>query len=134
THSIVLLACCDARARRVIENTFGIAAERWRVWRRPVVASPEKITSIGKAVCVLHNYLMIEEFNVSHEAKRYCPVGFVDSNDRFGNHAAGGWRNVTVGDTSMVPIHRQSGNNYTRDAKRVQEMLAEYFNGNDGEA
>lgn len=71
-----------SRARRIIENTFGIAAARWRVWKRPVIASPEKVTSIAKAVCVLHNYLMTEEWNVAHQAKRYCPLGFADSEDR----------------------------------------------------
>lgn len=71
-----------SRARRIIENTFGIASARWRVWRRPVLASPEKVTAIAKAVCVLHNYLMTEEWGVPHEAKRYCPTGFADSEDR----------------------------------------------------
>ena len=50
------------RARQIIENTFGIASGRWRVWRRPVLASPEKVAAIAKAVCVLHNYLMTEEW------------------------------------------------------------------------
>ena len=71
-----------SRARRIIENTFGIATARWRVWRRPVLASPENVTNIAKAVCVLHNYLMIEESGQPHEAKKYCPIGFTDSEDR----------------------------------------------------
>ena len=72
-----------SRARRIIENTFGIASARWRVWRQPILASPEKVTSIAKAVCVLHNYLMIEESGHPHEARNYCPTGFTDSEDRY---------------------------------------------------
>ncbi|XP_078364110.1 uncharacterized protein LOC144648418 [Oculina patagonica] len=71
-----------SRARRIIENMFGIASARLRVWRRPVLASPENVTNTAKAVCVLHNYLMIEESGLPHEAKTYCPIEFTDSEER----------------------------------------------------
>ena len=47
-----------SRARRVIENTFGIATSRFRVFRRAIIAKIEKVKSITKAVVALHNYLM----------------------------------------------------------------------------
>lgn len=72
-----------SRARRVIENAFGITAARWRVLRRPIQASAKKVASITKAVCALHNYLMLEEFGIPNPSKRYCPAGFVDTEDRY---------------------------------------------------
>ena len=47
-----------SRARRVIENTFGIAATRFRVFRRPIIAPEKKVILITKAVVALHNFLM----------------------------------------------------------------------------
>ena len=47
-----------SRARRAIENVFGIATSRFRIFRRPIIAKVEKVVSITKAVVALHNYLI----------------------------------------------------------------------------
>ena len=47
-----------SRARRVIENTFGIVASRFRVLRRPIIASVGKVFLITKAIVALHKFLM----------------------------------------------------------------------------
>ena len=46
------------RARRLIENTFGIAASRFRIFRRPIIAKVEAVIEITKAIVALHNFLM----------------------------------------------------------------------------
>ena len=48
----------SSRARRVIENVFGIAVSRFRVLHRPILAKPTTVISITKAVVALHNFLM----------------------------------------------------------------------------
>jgi hypothetical protein len=40
----------------VIENTFGILAARWRIFRRPIIAKPENVT-LTKAAIALHSML-----------------------------------------------------------------------------
>ena len=50
-----------SRARRVIENTFGILTSKFRIFRRPIIANPSKVTNVVKAACCLHNYLKISE-------------------------------------------------------------------------
>ena len=47
-----------SRARRVIGNTFGIAACRFRVLRRPTIANVSKVILITEAIVALHNILM----------------------------------------------------------------------------
>ena len=64
-----------SRARRIIENTFGIAAARFRVFRRPIQARVEMVVQITKAV-VLHNFLMAGRS--FQQGTRYCPIGFID--------------------------------------------------------
>ncbi|KAJ8971109.1 hypothetical protein NQ314_000891 [Rhamnusium bicolor] len=46
------------RARRVVENAFGILAQRWRIFYRPIEVSVETTIIIVKTTCILHNYLI----------------------------------------------------------------------------
>jgi hypothetical protein len=46
-----------SRARRIVECTFGILANKWRIFHRPIDVKPEVCDCIIKACCVLHNYV-----------------------------------------------------------------------------
>jgi len=45
------------RARRVVENAFGILAQKWRIFLRPIETKVEKTILIVKTACILHNFL-----------------------------------------------------------------------------
>lgn len=47
-----------SRARRVVEDVFGIFANRFRVFRSPISLCPSKIETIVLAASALHNYLV----------------------------------------------------------------------------
>ena len=75
---------------------------RWRIFRRPIVANPENVTSYAKAAIALHNFLKDAESMV------YCPPGFVDGEDGEGNIIAGRWRNE--GDLGLRTVGMTSSN------------------------
>ena len=47
-----------SRARRIVENVFGIVTSRFRVFRRSIIAREETAVEVIKAIVALHNYLM----------------------------------------------------------------------------
>ena len=48
-----------SRARRVIENAFGIFVARWRVFANKLTIQPEKVKTVAKACIALHNFCSI---------------------------------------------------------------------------
>lgn len=47
-------------ARRIVESTFGILAQKWRAFFRPFELNTDTIVDVVKAACCLHNYLRIK--------------------------------------------------------------------------
>ncbi|KAM7307362.1 putative sugar transporter [Ixodes scapularis] len=93
-----------SRARRCVENSFGIQAARFRIFRGPIKLNPENAEKVVKASCVLHNFLSLEVEGRS----AYCPAGFADHEDAFGKVVEGQWRKETATDTAtfdLEPTH-----------------------------
>ena len=104
-----------SRQRRVVENTFGICASRFRIFRRPIIASVDIVTSITKAVVALHNYLMHgREFGPKND---YCLEGFED----------GHWRKEHVETKALQSLLSVESHNYSRNAKKIRDEFRDYF-------
>ena len=93
-----------SRARRIIENTFGILASRWMIFRHPIIAQPKRVEVYTKATIALHNYPQTTESSV------YCPPGFVDGEDGSKNVVEGSWRGEDS--SGFTPISQVSSNRY----------------------
>ena len=89
----------------MIENTFDI---QFRIFRRPIIAEPEKVTRITQAACVLRNYLKNLEMHCPASGRVYCPPGFIDQEYCQGIIIPGDWR--TQGN-QLHPIIYQLGSN-----------------------
>lgn len=107
-----------SRARRTIENSFGILSARWRIFRRPIRADVTTVERIIKATACLHNYLLYTD-NAS-----YKPDGFADSYSQDGTIIHGLWRQEPM---MMQPIRQQGSGNYTLDAKQTRNNWCELF-------
>ena len=105
-----------SRARRTVENSFGILAARWRILHHPIQTKVETAENIVKAAICLHNYL-----RQTHGAT-YCPAGFIDSEEATGKIKPGEWRAIvsedgTSGDLRPLPLPR--GARYSTAANKV---------------
>ena len=117
-----------SRARRTIENCFGILVTRWRIFRSPIKASPEAVDNITRACTCLHNYLRLTK------NPQYLPSGFVDSEDSTGNTVPGNWRTeVQGGNGAFKPANiGRTFNRTSLCAKETREMFQKYFNSEEG--
>ncbi|XP_067204553.1 putative nuclease HARBI1 [Linepithema humile] len=82
---------CLSRARRMIENTFGILASQWQIYRRPIIANPENVKSMVQATVCLHNWLRKSDID-----KTYVSAGLVDEDAPNGPNGfrPGSWRRI----------------------------------------
>nr|XP_022905458.1 uncharacterized protein LOC111417421 [Onthophagus taurus] len=66
-----------SRCRRVVENVFGLTANRFRVLRKRILLHPERVKAVVLAICTLHNYLI----QGKESSNRYAPPGIFDTED-----------------------------------------------------
>ena len=109
-----------SRARRVIENAFGILAARWRIFQKPIDARPDKVEKIIFACIALHNYLKLTD------SAHYTPKGFVDSESNYGEIVLGQWRN-SCQSKAFEDVKRKRNVKYKRSAVEIREKLSDYL-------
>ena len=108
-----------SRARRIIENTFGIATTRFRIFRRPIIAKSENVILVAKAVVALHNYLMKKCTNADKNNNySYCPPSYTDQETRSGTKL-GDWRKEQKNTGGLQQIQQTGSNNYSWEASTV---------------
>lgn len=64
-----------SRARRIVENAFGILVSRFRIFEKPIACLPETVDKIIKACTALHNWLRTTSNTY------YTPKGSFDEED-----------------------------------------------------
>lgn len=115
-----------SRARRVIENSFGMLAAKWRIFRTPIQADVETVDEIILAAVYLHNFLLIEEDQQAPHQRTYCPPGFVDT-EVDGKIVQGEWRRESAPTNTFFSIGPQGSNNQTGTQSGIREKLAQFF-------
>ena len=105
-----------SRARRVVENAFGLLQMRWRVFNTTMQQRVDVCKKITLCACVLHNLALkhypISERDVDHENTQYEVV-------------SGRWRDHSS--SLMATLLSRRGLNYSRRSKAVRDYLAKYY-------
>jgi len=117
-----------SRARRIVENAFGMLANRWRLLRDRIALKPETATKVVLACCALQNFLIS---HTTYSRHVYMPSGLVDT-ENINNELIvnGKWREEAMPTSSWMNVGRQLGNNNPLYcAKAVRISFRDYFNG-----
>ncbi|XP_014661400.1 PREDICTED: uncharacterized protein LOC106804647 [Priapulus caudatus] len=105
-----------SRARRVVENAFGIMANRFRCMLTTMQLQPENIKLVVRTCVVLHNFLI--DRNPARDAQ------VIDREDANHNLVPGSWRQ----DAQMHDMNEpQWGNRDTVAGKRQRLYLKHYL-------
>ncbi|XP_061716935.1 uncharacterized protein LOC133524806 [Cydia pomonella] len=106
-----------SRARRIVENAFGIIAARFRIYRTQMNLSPETIGSVVRATCALHNYLTSSSLSY---ASSEC---FDIENFEEGTITSG----LTTRASTLEPLQRTIQGRAPQIANQIRSQFMTYF-------
>lgn len=108
-----------SRARRIVENAFGILASRFRIFHTQINVDPENIVKIVMAAVVLHNFL------IRHSSKSYAPQECIyQENIVDGTVITQGYNSLN---STMQNLEQRNPGNITNLAKNIREDFMHYF-------
>lgn len=110
-----------SRARRIVENAFGLLCTRFRLLLRTLELDVLNAMQVVRACIALHNFLM------SRKDKCYSAPGSIDNEDEFGNVVPGSWRNQRGSDDICDLRSDPSAHSSTVQAREVRDDLKNYF-------
>lgn len=116
-----------SRARRIIENTFGILASRWQILLKGCSFYPENVDHIIKALVCLHNFVMDDEEQRPASTRKYCPPNFIDMESENHEIMEGAWRGLIENSALYENLLNMKGNSGTNAAKAQRNVFREYF-------
>lgn len=106
-----------SRARRIVENVFGIISSRFQILRTEMPYSVPHCVNIVLAICILHNFLR------KHCGQAYMPPGSFDTEDINYEMLPGDWRE----NEAMLGLRSTHARNPLKVAKKTRETLTEHF-------
>jgi hypothetical protein len=106
-----------SRARRIIENVFGILVARFGILQKAINLRLDRITDVVLACCVLHNFLREMSPN------KYTPYDCLDEENE-GVITPG----LRIDPSRNLQRNRKGAR--SQSGKNVREKFVQYFNGN----
>ncbi len=115
-----------SRARRVVENAFGILTMRFRIFLTKILLEPDKVTTLVRAAVVLHNFI---------NKTRPHDVEGDNEDPQTHNTVPGAWRRELQEQQPqrpelLVPLQALPAGfrNPTHKAKHQRDLLCTYYN------
>jgi len=109
-----------SRARRVVENAFGILSAKFRVFKAPLSVSISTVRQIVMATTALHNFLRCHHNNHGDSL-----LETTDAEDTSTGIVVGGtWRSLQS--HGLCPLRSYAGR-VPANAKQMRQQLSKYF-------
>lgn len=110
------------RARRVVENAFGVLASKFRIYHTTITLSPNKVECIVSATVVLHN-LLRRRLGVN-----YVSPSLVDQED-FTRACVipGEWRQTQTPNNAFQSLKKTKKSNQSEVAKQSRDSYVRFF-------
>lgn len=116
-----------SRARRVVENVFGIISSVFRVLRKPILLEPKKAERIILSCVCLHNFLRRSDTSKF----LYTPPGTFDIEDfESGEVIPGKWRDQ-ADKTSLLPL-KNVPKKSSQAAYEIRNEFRDFFLSDEG--
>lgn len=109
-----------SRARRCVENAFGILVAKWACVGKTFFSKPVNSQRIVAACCLLHNFM------INQKPQTYIPERYKDLLNENGEYVNGIWRNYND-DNILERMHRVPVPS-TEEAKHYREILKVFVN------
>nr|CAI5821993.1 unnamed protein product [Callosobruchus analis] len=107
-----------SRARRIVENAFGILASRFRIFRTSISTNLTVTDRIVRTTCTIHNWLR-------KTSRTYLTTRCVDyENLETGEMIPGLWRDTNFDLQNVQPV---GSNHSSRMARQLRERYTNYF-------
>lgn len=113
-----------SRARRIVENAFGILSSKFRLFLKQIDLAPKNVDNAILAGVVLHNFCR------QKCGSKYLQPQALDVEDPDHNIVPGNWRNEAG---VLESLHGTRGMNSSLAAKGMRDKLADYFLTTQGE-
>ncbi|XP_025266510.1 putative nuclease HARBI1 [Camponotus floridanus] len=113
------------RARRLIENTFGILASQWRIYSKPIIAFPENAKLMVQATVCLHNWIRKDDIGKN----AYVSAGMVDEihADDPNSFTPDSWRSIIEDGCAFRDIGHCGSNTSARNCIQMRDEFCDYF-------
>lgn len=116
-----------SRARRVVENAFGILVARWRIFHKPLCCNLDTTDDIVLTAVCLHNFIMRSRESPACR-EEYAPPNFVDVELDDGSIQPGEYRDFVVTNGALVDAPVVRGRRYGNSATAARNLLRDYVN------
>ncbi|KAJ8926260.1 hypothetical protein NQ314_021381 [Rhamnusium bicolor] len=121
------------QCRRLVENTFGIMASRFRLFRKPIIATIDNVIKYVQATTCLNNYIINGVNGLQNNLQHYIPPGYVDYEAEDGSLIGGEWRN----EPDPISFRNINGaglgsNRSSLRAAELRKTFANYFVSDEG--